>query len=282
MYTLKVENDRGEQLELTHNNDYTVTNVEGLNPPNANINTSVVASFDGSRFNSSRMNERNLVITIVIENEIEKNRINLYKYFKPKKQCKLYYKTESRNVYIEGYVENFEISLFDNRQMAQISVICPDPFFKAIEEMVTDFNSVTAMFYFPFAIEANGIPFSEQETNVAKEVVNGGDVESGLIITLHASGEVTNPVLYNVDTRESLGLNITMQDGDTITINTNKGQKSILLNRDGVTTNIVNNLVRGSTWFQIASGENTFTYETEDVSTNLTVTFQHTNKYEGV
>ena len=283
MYTLKVENERGDQLELTHSNDYTGTNVEGLNPPKATINTAVVASFDGSRFNSSRMGERNLVLTIVIENEIERNRLNLYQYFKPKKPCKLYYKNASRDVSIEGYVETFEVSLFDSRQMAQISVICPDPFFQALAEKTVDFRSVTPLFRFPFAAPDAGIPFATQETNVSKVIINGGDVESGVLITLHANGPVSNPVLYNVDTRESLGLTLTMQDGDTVTINTNKGRKSVLLNRGGVTTNIINRLVRGSSWFQIASGANTFTYTVaDDLTTNLTVTFRHTDKYEGV
>ena len=50
-----------------------------------------------------------------------------------------------------------------------------------------------------------------------------------------------------------------------------------------MTTNIINRLVRGSSWFQIASGENTFTYTVaDDLTANLTVTFQHTDKYEGV
>lgn len=283
MYTLKVENEQGDQLELTHSNDYTVINVEGLGPPKANINTAVVASFDGSRFNSSRMTERNLVLTIVIENEIERNRLNLYQYFKPKKPCKLYYRNATREVFIDGYVETFEISLFDNRQMAQISVICPDPFFQALRERIVDFRSVTSMFRFPFATPTAGIPFAQQEMDMSKVIVNGGDVESGVLVTLHATGPVSNPILYNVDTRESMGLSLTMQDGDTVTINTNKGQKRILLNRDGVTTNIINRLVRGSSWFQISSGENTFTYTVaNDLVANLNVIFQHTDKYEGV
>lgn len=283
MYTLKVENEQGDQLELTHSNDYTVINVEGLGPPKANINTAVVASFDGSRFNSSRMTERNLVLTIVIENEIERNRLNLYQYFKPKKPCKLYYRNATRDVFIDGYVETFEISLFDNRQMAQISVICPDPFFQALRERIVDFRSVTSMFHFPFVVPTAGIPFAQQEMDMNKVIVNGGDVESGVLVTLHATGPVSNPVLYNVDTRESMGLSLTMQDGDTVTINTNKGQKRILLNRDGVTTNIINRLVRGSSWFQISSGENTFTYTVaDDLVANLNVIFQHTDKYEGV
>ena len=85
MFTLSVENDRGEKLELTHNKKYTVTNITGLNPPKATINTSPVSNFDGVRQNGSRAEPRNLVITVVIEGDIEANRINLYKYFKIKR-----------------------------------------------------------------------------------------------------------------------------------------------------------------------------------------------------
>ena len=40
MFTLEIENTKGTRLELTNNeDDFQVTNIEGLNPPNANINT---------------------------------------------------------------------------------------------------------------------------------------------------------------------------------------------------------------------------------------------------
>lgn len=49
MFTLKVENAKGAILELTNNEEnYQVTNIEGLNPPNANINTANYANGDGS------------------------------------------------------------------------------------------------------------------------------------------------------------------------------------------------------------------------------------------
>ena len=47
MFTLKVENTRGAVLELTDNEEnYQVTEISGLNPPNANINTSSYANGD--------------------------------------------------------------------------------------------------------------------------------------------------------------------------------------------------------------------------------------------
>lgn len=261
---------------------YTVTGIEGLNPPKAAVNTSVVASFDGSRYNSSRMGERNLVITAVIEREIEANRIRLYRYFKPKKKVRLYYKNGLRNVFIDGYVEDFQISPFDQRQKAQISVICPEPFFQAMEEMMISFSTLSKEFYFPFAIGAEGVPFSIMETNPTKVMTNNGDVESGLVILLQTTGEVRNPRIYNVDTNEFFGLDITMQAGDLVTINTNKGRKSVSLRREGSTENIINSIRRGSSWFQIASGENTFTYEADTAVENLVCTFRYTDKFEGV
>lgn len=282
MFTFKVENEYGDVLELTHSPDYTITGIEGLNPPKASINTSVVASFDGSRYNSSRMGERNIVITAVIEREIEANRIRLYRYFKPKKKVGIYYKNGSRDVSIDGYVEDFQISPFDKRQKAQVSIICPDPFFRAIDEIMVEFSTLSSEFYFPFANEEEGAPFSIIEVNPTKVITNNGDAESGLVILLQATGKVENPKIYNVDTSEFFGLNITMQGGDVVTIDTNKGRKSVSMRREGQTENVINSIQRGSSWLQIRSGENTFTYEADKHTESLICTFCHTDKFEGV
>ena len=48
MYTFKAENEYGDILELTHSPDYTVTGIEGLDPPKAAVNTSLfVITFVG-------------------------------------------------------------------------------------------------------------------------------------------------------------------------------------------------------------------------------------------
>ena len=67
-----------------------------------------------------------------------------------------------------------------------------------------------------------------------------------------------------------------------VTINTNKGQKSVTLRREGSTENIINSIQRGSSWFQIGSGETTFTYEAGTAVENLVCTFRYTDKFEGV
>lgn len=281
MYTLSIENERGDRLQLSQNPDYTVTSVTGLNPPTANINTAVNASFDGSTYKSSRVNNRNIVIMLAIEGDIEKNRINLYKYVKSKKRVTLYFANGSREVHIDGYVENFDINLFEQRQMAQISIICPNPFFMDAEDE-TVLASVIGLFEFPFSIPEEGVEFSRLETDVTVDVINDGDVETGMRIVFRAHGEVVNPALYNMETNEFIKLNVTMEEGDEIQISTVKGKKGVVEVSGGVTTNILNVLTQNSTWLSLLPGDNLYLFTADATPENLTCTIYHDNLYEGV
>lgn len=282
MYSLKVENHRGETLELTGNPNYTVYKIDGLNPPQATINSSANTTTDGSSINSVRLENRNIVIYATIEGDVEANRINLYKYFPVKKSIKLYFTNRSREVYIEGTVELIECDLFVNRQVAQISIICPKPYFKAVEELVTLFSDVSAMFSFPFSVGSAGVELSAITTNIRKSIINTGDVDTGIIIKLFAVATVVNPVIYDVLKRTSMRLNFTMRAGDTIVINTNVGEKSIELIRDGVSTNAMGYMAQGSAWFTLESGDNVYAYDAESGTSNLQLTFSTAVLYMGV
>lgn len=282
MYGLKVENERGNTLELTNNPNYTVYKINGLNPPQATINTSVNTTTDGSSVNSVRVGNRNIVIYTTIEGDVEVNRINLYKYFPIKKPVKLYFTNRSREVYIEGKVELIECDLFTNKQVAQISIICPKPYFKAVDELVTMFSDVSALFEFPFSIGAAGVEVSAITTNIRKSIVNIGDVDTGVIIKLFATGSVVNPIIYDVLKRTHLKLNFTLLAGDTIVINTNVGEKSIELIRDGMTYNAMGYMAQSSTWFVLSSGDNVFAYDAESGGSNLQLTFSTAVLYMGV
>ena len=282
MIQITVENNRGEKLNLTNNPGYVVTRIDGLNPPGANINTAITATFDGSTFKSSRVNNRNIVIEIVLDDNVENSRLNLYKYFKTKSKVTLYLKTGKRDVYTIGYVETFECNLFDNKQKAQISLICPYPYFVDINADIVDFSVTTDCFEFPFSIAEDGIPFSETIINSRKSIINSGDIESGLIIQLHATSTVLNPKIYNEDTGESFILNIEMSAGDEVVINTNKGEKGVTHTHNGVTENIINDVASGSTWFEIEPGDNMFLYTADEYPENLRCTFIHADTYGGV
>lgn len=149
MYTLKIENQNGDRLELTHNPNYKVK-VTGLDPVKADITTAKVANRNGVRYVSSRKQPRNVVITVYINEPVEANRIELYKYVKSKEWLRVYFKNKSRDVYVDGYVESFECDLFKQTQTAQISVICPNPQLVDVEPDVEDISTIKPMFSFPF------------------------------------------------------------------------------------------------------------------------------------
>ena len=282
MFTLIAENKRGERLNLTESADYDVLRVEGFTPPTASIGTTVVGTMDGEYFNSARLNYRNPVITIRPHNPVEKNRLNLYRWFSPKNWVKLYYKTSERDVYAEGYVESFSGSLFDNPQTFQISVICPDTYLHDVDTTVLDASYVTALFEFPLDVGASGVEMSTYDNTTSVLITNDSGLDVGMIIQLKASGEVVNPIVYRRDTLEQFQLNFTMQSGDVIEINTARGRKSVTLIRDGEETNIINYIGKNPTWHQLLTGDNQFTYGAEKGDILLTATFVYNTIYEGV
>lgn len=285
MYSLTVQNKYGTKMTLTNDNRYYVVRVMGLTPAAANINTDALAVGDGGLFNSSKVGTRNIVITLKYKEgiNVEEARLALYNVFKTKQRVRVFYKTATRDVFIDGYVETFDGDLFERGQMAAVSIICPDPFFKAVESTVTDFNAVIRLLEFPVEFPESGIPFSEIRAYSEKSVVNGGDAESGVIIRCNFTGEVENPAFYNLTTGEGLSVAFSFLRGDSLIIDTNQGSKSITLIREGTTINMLNYLVQGSAWFLLTIGDNIFTFTADDDGReNMDVVFTSTNQFEGV
>lgn len=282
MYHLIVENEAGNKLELTNNRNYDVLSVSGTSPPVATINTVNVVGMDGSRFNSSRVQQRNIVIALNIQHPIEANRLTLYNFFRVKRWVKLYYKNSRRDVYIEGYVESFENNPWSQLQQPQISIICPQPYWLSTSETTVDFSNSKAAFEFPFSIPSEGIEFSTLE-QIASKIVNVGEVQTGGIITFFAAtDQIINPKFYNRTANTFFGIDFEMNQGDLITVNSMIGQKSVTLLRDGVTTNILSYRTDGSTWLTLEPGENEVSFGSDEGSENLRAALTIVQKFEGV
>ena len=213
MYTLKIENKRGEQLSLMPNANY-VAEIQGLESLGATINTAKAGLMDGAMFNSSSLNERAITITIEPQQPVEANRIMLYRYFQTKQYCKIYYSNGSRNIYIEGWVEQIESNLFTESQAIQVSIICPQPFLSGLYYIAADLNKILSLFEFPFSIAAEGIEFSRMQKDYMATITNKGDAETGVEIVITAMGDIVNPIIYNADTGGSFGVNVTMEASD--------------------------------------------------------------------
>lgn len=282
MYEVSVENHLGERLDLSTSPSYDVLKIDGLSPPPATLNFSTMANFDGGKFNSGQLETRNIVFTIKIYPDVEENRIGLYKYFPLKKSVRIYYKNDRRDVYIDGIVETVEIDPFSINETAQISIICPDPYWKESTESRLNFSNVINLFEFPFSIPAEGIEFSKIQ-KLTTVFFNNGEVETGITIEFQATAsQILNPRFINRTTQEYFGVNIDMAEGDLIRINTRRGEKSAILIHDGTETNIIGNRQTGSTWVQLAGGVNELSYECDNGAQNLIVRVYTHVLYGGV
>lgn len=284
MFDLILENAAGDQINFAQNSAFTVTEIEGLNPPEATINTSEIALMDGAKFNSSKLNMRNINVAFAIERQAAKNRLEVFKVLKSKQWVKMTYIGQYRQVFIEGYIESIDITYFEMKQIVTCSILCPSPYFKEAQIIVNELLNIVSAFHFPFASTAEPeLIFSYINNEIGIVIENDGDIDCGLIIELYAKDAVSNPKVFNYITGDYIGLNFSMQEGDLITIDTRQGQKSVTLLRGGVESNIFNYIVQGSTWLQLSANGDTFVYEVETgLASDLSLTFKHYNLYEGV
>lgn len=285
MFEIVLENKQGNQLTFGQNSPFTISEIQGLNPPDATINTSEIALMDGAKYNSAKVNMRQIMIAFAIENSASYNRIEVYKVLKSKQWIKLYYTGDYRNVYIEGYIQSIHIEYFAMKQIVTCTILCPSPFFNEAQEMVNELDAIVDAFHFPFSSTAEPqIVFGYYDEITDITITNEGDVTCGIIIELYARKAVSNPKIYNYITQEFIGLNYAMLAGDLITIDTRQGKKSVTLLRNGVESNIFNSLMKNSTWLQLEAGDNVFVYQVGEGSQtyDLLVTFNHFNLYEGV
>lgn len=280
-------------------NGFYVKSITGLGPAKAAVNTTSLATNDGSVFNSSRLNERNIVLAIIFGDAetIEDTRQRSYKYFPIKKELNFLIETDNRVVETKGYVESNEPDIFSNNESSSISIICPDPYFYSAGEngiQLTVFYGIEPLFEFIFSNESlteNLIEFGSIENHKERTVYYEGDSEIGITITIHALGEARDITIYNTGTREKMHIDtekieaITgsgIMAGDDIIIETTRGSKTIRLLRDGFYTNILNCLDRDSDWFTLTKGDNIFAYTAEYGSENLQFKIENRVAYEGV
>lgn len=314
--SLTVTNYLGESLTIPMKNSestgFILHDMTGLGPPTASVNTSKVATKDGSKYNSARAEERNIVLPMYFTPipTIEDARHRSYKYFPLKKPVILAFKTDNRECQIVGYVETNEPDICSDREGCQVSIICPNPYFSSIYDTVTSFSGVEAAFEFPFSNEdtldttnlliafgalAAGNPHIEFGKIVVKAenlVRYEGDAESGVQIRIAASATVKNITIYNVDTRGTMHIyhdklvaltGSGIVKGDEIIITTDKGSRSVTLLRNGKSTNILNAIdPRNDEWFSLTKGDNIFAYTADEGSDYLMFVVDHTTLYEGI
>lgn len=256
MYKLILENE--DSLQLTFNGlngDYLITNITGLSPAKATINTNQAALLDGAIYNSSKVQMRTINIAFTIEKRVEINRLFVYQVLRPKKPITVYYQSNILDVKINGYVESVNVTHFDQKQIATVAIMCPSPYWQSALEVITEMSAVDDMFYFPFASEGgkNLLPYPYDNTTRTNNGVTYTDNGDG---TITANGTATAYSDFNCQSRTDTKTPFTLADGTYIINGCPEGGSS-------TTYRILVGITQNGSWKTIAADSGngaTFTY----------------------
>lgn len=279
MFTLSVKNAAGTTYELTHDPDrYFVIDVDGLAPMPITLGMSE-GNFDGALLTSAKAATRNIVITLVLNGDIETNRQRVYKIFPLKKACTIFFANKNRSVKIPAYVETIEDNFFAAREKIQISLLCPSAWFESADSMDFVPSYTVPLFSAPFAIEqGDPIPVSEVTDHPTALISNTGDTECGMVITASFTGAATGFKITNETTGDFIGIANTFASGNKLTIDTRRGQLSASC--DGA--NFISKITSGSKWIKLQAGVNRLGVTATSGVDNASVTFTAAFLYGGV
>lgn len=299
--SFKITNHIGKSLYLDikkpEDTGFLVTSVSGLASPKAEISSSEYALFDGTNIGSIRTEARNIVFSIVfyqsnnLKYSIEELRHQCYTYFPLKRKIKIEVTNDSGTYETEGYIESNETTIFTNMEGAEISVICPDPYFTKTSGDILYLWHAVPMFEFPVMFE-DTVEFSRIQAYPDIILDYPGYGGSGVTITIDAKTDVENPIVYELSRRQWIKINtqtLAARTGsgitakDSITINTRRGNKSAKLVRNGATYNILSCIETGGEWISLEHGVNRFGYSVDRGKKNyLYVRIDYKTNYVGV
>lgn len=276
---------------------YLLSDITGIDPGSAYINTTALANIDGSRYNSSRVDERNIVASFYLleQPEVEDTRHKMYKYIALKDKVTLKIKTKDYTSMIDGYVESIEVPIFEEHEAMQISFICPNPYFRRDKPEVVWLRGTQPLFHFPFSNESLTEPkliFGEIDPgDGVKNLVFSGEYSLGVTFHVRKFKGADTLNIYNLDTNEKFSVDIKKMieavgedpyGDDEIVYCSVAGQKKISIMKGLVPVNIIRFTNRDLAWFKLKRGDNIFYCETEPRVQGLECWAEYNSYYLGV
>lgn len=283
MPTLVFISAKGATMPLFGNPYFTLTGADGFTSIMSSIAAVTVPAVDGDMITNIQAQPRTVVLYLRLKQSagIEAAKKYILQYVKPKLTGTLQLtQDDGQNIQLQGTVEAIELPRFEQGCTMQITMHCSQPFWEDVDFVVQQISQLIDLHYFPIpegglAFQTAGVPFGAFDTDLTRDFENAGDVETGMLITIVALGEVTNPQIYNTATGEFIGINDTLQGNEEVLINTIRGQKTITKN--GV--NIIDKIMSGSTFLQIGIGQNEFTINAQSGMDKVYFTLTFKQKY---
>lgn len=253
---LELITNGNERIPLMGNQWFEITDFDGFTQGDVSMSVSNLADTDGDVINAQSVNPRDVTLTLHFRDTVQPEQAKRYllRYFKLKKEVVIELNYQERISRLTGTVQSIEIPRFELGVRAQIDIHCSNPFWEDINAVVMEISNVVAMHHWPIhPTELEPIIMGTVTDAYQTTIVNDGDVAVGMVITITADREVSNPRIMIDRTTLFFEVTVDMEQNDELVIDTRKGQKSVRLNGE----NVISKLVAGSTWLQLDIGSNT-------------------------
>lgn len=238
---------------------------------------------DGSTLQGSTTLQRNIVLTAQMCSHYQENRDLLYRTFKPKSPGTLTYTESGESRTISYQVESLEIGEVGVVRDVVISLLCPDPFFLAMDDTVIDMSTWESLFFFEHEFLEEGEALGERVSEIIKTIDNDSAAKNiGITVTLAAEGPVENPAIYHLESGDFVRVNLALQAGEAVIITTETNNKNVYLLKNGVQQEINQLLDEESEFIQLSHGMNTLKYDTQSGLDYLSVRVCYRFRYLGV
>lgn len=255
----------GGIIDLLNNPYFYLTHANGLTDVGSDVSAATTPSMDGDKVSNVRTRPRGIILDLQIKNaaNVEDAKRYVLRTIKHKQTGRLLLSQSGRDLDISGVVESISMPRFGEGVTMQVSLHCSEPYWQDVENVLLAISRIIDLHYFPadeggLAFPVDGVVMGEYDLNMTRTYTNDGDVECGMVITIIALGDVTNPAIYKSD-GSFVGVNDSMVAGDEIVINTNRGKKAITKNG----TNILNKIKPGSVFIQLDTGDNELTIDSD-------------------
>lgn len=286
MQKLIYRNDKGQEITLSNSRPFYLENIENTASYSTNIGYS--SRDHGANIDYISLKEKIVPVTGGIggfdKEDLDRKRVHLTQVLNPLIGGELIYSNNNLTRKIKVNVESTSFQQpISSLQRFLIQFIAPIPFWQDIKTSKTDIALWEPNFEFELDINNEGIDLGNRVSNLICNINNVGDIKCGMKIQFRALATVENPKLVNINTREFIKINKTLQRGDMLEITTGYDNKKIeLINNNGTRENVHHWIDLESEFLELDLGDNLFRYDADEGIDNLEVSIYHTPLYLGI
>lgn len=278
-------------VELTAR-PYTVQKTKGFDSLNVQIVSSQGFDQIGASYLNSYVLPRDMEIIGQIQadttSQMQQLHDKLFHVFIPDQAVTITHYFGGRNRQIKANVEKtpkFDFTDVTSIQNYTISLKAMEPYWRDEIETLIQMANIRGGLHFPLVIPKNkGVTFGIKSAALIADVYNKASVKTGMRFVFKAKGSVSNPQLFNVETREYFKLICDMTAGEKITVQTGQ-DKEVVRDINGVKENYMGKIDLaggGHTFLELAPGDNLFRYGADSGEAMLEISISFYNQYTGV